>query len=583
MNFIRTGRSSNMKTGVVLAYAISLLAVRPVSAQAAQAAVNSAPSAAVLSAQSAAAKSDPVLQAMQEELWRNENQLKMEDLARPYYIEYRLTDFEQFEAAAEFGAISTNQHARVRVLRVVVRVGDYKQDSYFGRTGQGITVTAPIETDVFSLRHALWLATDEAYKQAGESLAAKQALLKEMTPSEPVDDFARAQPLVELDPPAKIDANEDRIVHMLKAASGIYTEDPEVQLMSASARFVAVNDYFINTEGSITRHGKAFYNMSLGGTTQAKDGMRLDRTPTFVYGTSAEIPTEAKFVGEAQQVMATLKQLRDAPVVDEEYRGPVLLSPDASTDVLATLIGENAAGRKPQPGRGGRTVGSFASFYKTRVLPPFVTVVDDPTQTTFHGQSLTGSYKFDDDAVRVAPLTVIDKGQLVNYLMGRQPIADFPASNGHDRAQPGGAPIPNFGVLILTGTEAETPAQLKQKLIDMCKDQGKPFGYRVETFGGITSPRLLYRVWANDGHEELVRGATLNELDVRGLRNDLIAVGNDQYVSNRTGNLPETVISPSMLFDELEIRRDDRAKSKLPEYPAPPISAAAAGASKSSN
>jgi hypothetical protein len=118
---------------------------------------------------------------------------------------------------------------------------------------------------------------------------------------------------------------------------------------------------------------------------------------------------------------------------------------------------------------------------------------------------------------------------------------------------------------------------LKKKLIQMCKDQGRPYGYRVETFGGLTSPRLLYRVWANDGHEELVRGALLNELDVRGIRNDLIAVGNDMFVSNRSGNVAGTVISSSMLFDELEIRRDDRAKAKLPEYPAPPISGAGTG------
>jgi hypothetical protein len=73
----------------------------------------------------------------------------------------------------------------------------------------------------------------------------------------------------------------------------------------------------------------------------------------------------------------------------------------------------------------------------------------------------------------------------------------------------------------------------------------------------------------------LVRGALLNELDIRGLRNDLVAVGNDQFVSNRSGAIPATVISPSMLFDELEIRRDDRAKTKLPEYGAPPLGAPA--------
>jgi TldD protein len=528
------------------------------------------PTAAVLAAQAAAANSDPILQAMLAELTRSKEQLKMESVARPYYLEYRITDVEQFDGESEFGAMVFGQRWHARALRAVVRIGDYKQDSYFGQ-GQGETQSAPVENDVYALRHALWLATDTAYKAAGEALAAKQAMMKTLTLNQSVDDFAHAEPLVAIGPLAKLQFDESRVSHMLQAATGLYREDPEVQLLSASARFTVVNEYFVNSEGSVTRRGQTLFATAINGSTQAKDGMRLDRSPSWLVATPEELPTEAKFVADARLVMSTLKQLREAPIVDEEYRGPVMLSPDASSDVLATLIGDNAAGRKTQPGRGGRTVGQFASAFKSRVLPPFVTVVDDPTQSTFQGHSLTGSYQFDDDGVKVAPVTVIEKGQLINYLIGRQPIPDFPASNGHDLAPLGGAPQPHYGVLTLRGSEALSPDALKQKLIQICKDQGKQYAYRVETFGGLTSPRLLYRVWANDGHEELVRGALLNELDIRGLRNDLIAVGNDQFVSNRSGGIPSTVISPSMLFDELEIRRDDRAKSKLPEYSAPPL------------
>jgi TldD protein len=529
-----------------------------------------APSSTVLAAQAAAANADPILQAMLAELTRSKDELKMESVARPYYLEYRITDIEQYEGDAEYGSLVINQRWHQRALRAVVRIGDYKQDSYFGQ-GQGETELAPVENDVYALRHALWLATDTAYKEAGEALAAKQAMMKTLTLNENVDDFAHAEPLVAVGPLAKMQFDEPRVTHMLETASALYREDPEVQLLTTSAQFAVVNEYFVNSEGSVTRRSQTRYRTAISGTTQARDGMRLDRSPEWLVANPEEIPTEAAFVANAKLVMTTLKELREAPVVDEEYRGPVMLSPDASSDVLATLIGDNAAGRKTQPGRGGRTMGQFASAFKSRVLPPFITVVDDPTQSTFQGHSLTGSYSFDDDGVRVAPVTVIEKGQLINYLVGRQPIPDFPASNGHDLAPLGGAPQPHYGVLTLRGSEAASPAELKAKLIQMCKDQGKPYAYRVETFGGLTSPRLLYRVWANDGHEELVRGALLNELDIRGLRNDLVAVGNDQFVSNRSGNIPGTVISPSMLFDELEIRRDDRAKSKLPEYPAPPL------------
>jgi len=102
-------------------------------------------------------------------------------------------------------------------------------------------------------------------------------------------------------------------------------------------------------------------------------------------------------------------------------------------------------------------------------------------------------------------------------------------------------------------------------------DQGKAYGYRVDTLGPGNSPRLLYRVYAKDGHEELVRGAVFSELDIRALRSDLIAVGNDPLVSNRASGAPTTIISPSLLFDELEVKRADTSKDKLPEYPAPPL------------
>jgi hypothetical protein len=35
--------------------------------------------------------------------------------------------------------------------------------------------------------------------------------------------------------------------------------------------------------------------------------------------------------------------------------------------------------------------------------------------------------------------------------------------------------------------------------------------------------------------------------------------------------VPETIIAPSLLFDELEVKRADTSKEKLPEYPAPDL------------
>jgi hypothetical protein len=109
-------------------------------------------------------------------------------------------------------------------------------------------------------------------------------------------------------------------------------------------------------------------------------------------------------------------------------------------------------------------------------------------------------------------------------------------------------------------------------MLEIVREQGKPYGYFVDTLGPGNSPRLLYRIWEKDGHQELVRGAVFNELDVRTLRNNLVAAGNDPLVSNRPGGLPTSVVAPSILFDELQVKRADTSKDKLPEYPPPALS-----------
>jgi len=518
----------------------------------------------------AATGGDPLLEALLTELDRSKAQLKMDQVAAPYYIEYRVNDVDEYQAEAAFGAVRESQRVRYRVLRVVVRIGDYKQDSYYNQ-GMGETNILPLDNDPIALRHQIWLATDEAYKAAGEALTEKQAALKQFSAeTNPVDDFAKAPVVAAVEPTVSLQVDAAAWKKTLEDVTSLYRQYPDVQSVSASARFSAVNEYLVNSEGTVTRSGKKTYNVTLNSSAQAADGMRLSRNPFWMVAKGEELPTRDALLADARKTLDTLVALRQAPIVEEEYRGPVLFAPDAANDVVASLLGANVLGRKPQLGRPNRTVGAFATSFKTRVLPDFLTVVDDPTLRDFQGKSLVGTYEVDDDGVKAQPVTLVDNGTLINYLVGRQPIRDFPASNGHGRAGTGTYPAPNLGVLLLKSKEAQSPQELKKRVIQMITDQGKPYGYRVETLGPGNSPRLLYRVYP-DGHEELVRGAVFSELDVRALRSDLIAVGNDPLVSNRTGGIATTVISPSLLFDELEVKRADTSKDKLPDYPAPPL------------
>jgi TldD protein len=512
---------------------------------------------------------DPVLQAMRTELERSKSALKLEGMAAPYYIDYRVVDMDAYAAEAAFGALRTDVHARFRFLRVVVRVGDYKQDSFFGQ-GQGAMDFMPLDNDVVALRHQIWLATDNAYKAATEALTAKQAQLKQYTVDQPVDDFARAEPVVAIGPLAQLDSDSQPWGKMLQDASALYHTDPQIESFDSSLNFAAVTRYFVTSEGTLVRSGQTVYNLRIAGTTQAADGMRLDRSHEYSVTDAKELPSKETLLADTTKLLSTLKQLRDAPIVDEEYRGPVMFSADAAANVFSDLVGDNILGLKPDLGQPARTKGAFATSYKSRVLPDFLSVVDDPTLASINGRTLMGKYEVDDDGVKAMPVSVIENGKLVNYLIGREPIRDFPTSNGHGRARlPQNYPGPSLGNLIVRASESSSPAELKKKLIELCQQRELPYGYYVETLGPQRVPRLLYKVWAKDGHEELVRGATFGDLDTRTLRNDLIAAGNDVNVENHPLSIPHSIVNPSILFDELEVKRANANKDKLPEYPAP--------------
>jgi predicted Zn-dependent protease len=521
------------------------------------------------------ASGDVVLRALREEMERSKANLKLENVPAPYYIEYRVTEIDQFEASAVFGALRHQQHTHGRLLRVVVRVGDYKQDSFYG-TGEGTIDLVPSDDDVFAIRHRLWLATDRAYKAASEALSAKQAALKQLKVDEPVDDFAKAPALEAVAPLARFSSTDfTSWLHLLEEASAQYRSDKDLENFESSLRFTVENRYFLNSEGTVARSGRAHYVISVAGSTQAADGMLLQRSHADQGNDLKELPSREEFLKTTVRIRDTLKLLRDAPVVDEEYRGPVLFSNDAAATVVTDLVEPNVLGKKPQLGENARTTGKWSSSYKARVLPDFINVFDDPTISTISGQPLFGNYTLDDEGVKAQRVPLVEKGQLVSYLVGRQPIRDFPASNGHGRAAAAAAPAPDPGNLILQSTDPQADAGLKRKLIDLCRQRDLPYGLYVETMGPKLEPRLLYRIWTKDAHEELVRGGVFGDLDVRSLRGDLIAAGTAPAVEDRSEPVWFSVASPALLFDELQVKRSQAAKQKLPEYPAPALSQAA--------
>jgi TldD protein len=520
------------------------------------------------------AEKDPVLKSMLIELDRSRDQLQLKGFEKPFFLQYRIEDIEDYQAKGDFGASVGDEHRHQRLARVTVRVGDYKIDSSTAR-GDGSVQLAALDNDPLALRAGLWQATDQAYKAALKAYAQKQSQLKQVQTPPQQDDFSHETPVVSLEDTVRLDVDAPAWIKRMCDTSGLYRTDPtlkagekEVQYATAIFHARSVNSYLVSSEGAIIRKGVTSYEESFAVGTQAADGMHLDRS----YGSNGvslkDLDSVEVFNQRAKVLVASLADLRKAPLVEEEYHGPVLFSADASSDAIHELVASAVTALRPDLGTEARTKGAFASSYHARVLPEFLDVVDDPSMTTFDGKTLVGAYKIDDEGVPAQPVKLITDGRLENYLIGREPVRDFPKSNGHGRAALTGPARPQISVLNVTAHEGFSDADLNQKMLALAKDRGLKSVYFVETLGPEMTPRLLYRV-SIDGKRELVRGATLDDLDQRALRSGVVAAGKKPFIANYDGGVPETILAPALLFDDVTVKRANEKNDKLPFYPPP--------------
>lgn len=520
-----------------------------------------------------------MLAAMQAELAREQASLLLPGMQRPYFIEYRLDDIARYEAIANYGALTREEDVHQRVVRVTVRVGSYEHDNSSAK-GEGTAQLGPEENNPEALRYALWLATDDAYKTALRAYASKQAALKQFETERREADFAQGKPTTHIDPLRHIELDRPEWLRRIVEASGLYATAPEVrsfadavQYSTANLRAVAVNSTLVNTEGTVTRDGYTGYsaNISVGG--QAADGMRLGRENGSTATTAAQLESWPAFRQRTLDDLQSFNDLRTAPVVAaEDYHGPVLFSGDAAADVFNRLFLPNIEADRPEPGTTARTTGAYNSSLHSRVLPDLLSVIDDPTLTSFDGQSLLGSYAVDNEGTPAKRVDLVKAGKLEAYDIGREPVRDFAESNGHGRAAPGQPAHSRAGVIIVTPAHALSPAEMEARLLALAKEQNRDV-YFVETLFGELSPRVLYLVHP-DGTRKLVRGAVFDELDNRSLRSSIVAAGGTPFVAQSLGVIPQTTITPEILFDDIGVKRASEEQQKLPYYPPPPIAGA---------
>lgn len=579
---------------------------------------------------------DQTLHAMRDEMARAKSRLSLTipgltQPVTPYYIEYRLLDLDVREVVGDFGALLSTTHTRTRFMDVSARVGDYKRDSsnfvsddgfrgFIGPTG-----SVGIDRDYDSLRQDLWIATDQAFKEAAETYSRKQAYLGTLARQTDIDDFSKAEPMHIVEPLAAPDWSNRNWEQEARDTSAALRAFPQLYESRVTYYLVYATEYLVTSEGTEIRSNRSFASIESALNTLADDGVPV----SHFYATYVPRPGDLPGVDAVKKSLnvtgTELMALRSAPTIPD-YTGPVLFEARAAAPLVAEILGPALNGARPPisfspvmeqllTGLGGKS--DWVSRIGARVLPTTVTVVDDPTANDFQGKPLIGGYAVDQEGVRAQKVTLVENGMLRGELMSRRPGPDLGQSNGHGRAAFLSDATPTMSNLFFTSHEGIPPGEVKKEFLQACKEEKldyclvvremdnpsisllhqEDFQELLASFGGGAGtgdrlPLLMYRVYPNDGREELIRGSRLIGMDARSLRK-LTAVGNDSFVFNymqsqvagfagtafgafgsAQNGLPASVVAPSILFPEVEVRGARGEPKRLPILAPPQLSAA---------
>jgi TldD protein len=535
-----------------------------------------------------APKPSPLLGAMKAELDRSMATLGHLDPAA-YFIGYTLTDSQRATVSGSNGALLQSDENRNRWLEVAVRTGGYDLDNTHKVDGRqpptgGPGTNAPLDDDSGVLRRVLWLETDKQYRAASEALikikTGKEVKVQTVEGNAP--DFSREKPQVSTGPWVSFSLDRKPWEQRVRDYTAYFRQSPAVINSIVTFTALAQNTVQLTSEGTQLQFGQVRYRLELFIQGKAADGMDIDRYYNFDWVNAADAPDDKAVLAASAQLRKEMEGLVVSPLNDPTV-GPALLTGRAAAVFFHEVFGHRAEGHRQKDVNEGQT---FAKKVGEPILPDFLSIVDDPTLKKLGNQDLLGYFQYDDEGVIAQRVSLVDHGVLKNFEMSRSPLVGFPKSNGHGRRQIGAAPVSRQGNLIVESNKTVTFPQLRAKLIELIKQQNKPYGLLIDDIaGGFTftgrgqpqafqvEPLVVYKVFPDGRPDELVRGVDIVGTPLAALTK-IVATSDTTEVFNgycgaESGYVPVSAASPAILTSELEVQKKQSATDRPPILPPP--------------
>jgi len=532
--------------------------------------------------------SETLLRAMQDEMRRTIEELRLEEMAAPYFVAYTVLETHSLELQGTFGAIERPREASSRRVQVEVRTGKREFDNrhFVGRQGRAyrpMTGNLPVEDDYDALRTEMWALTDRAYKLALEGLARKtvyretnniQDVLPDLS-EDPVESHRETLAT----PPLDREAWEQNV----REISAVFRRFPAIQSNSVDLAWRAQHVYFVDSEGRSYVKPAHWFELEMEAEGQADDGMVQSDERRMLWLDLSQVPSVDRLKAAAERLAGEVTALTAAPKV-ETYLGPVLLEGQAAGEFFSQLLASSLASPREvwveqKWSEKYFKAGALTNRLGLRVISPIFDVIDDPTREEFEGKPLLGHYRIDEQGISAQRVALVDDGILRDLLMSRSPTKERTRSNGHGRGGFSAPAAAVIGNLFITPSTRMPLEKMKRRLRDEARAFGLDHGMLVrrlakESRGSenlLSAPVLVYEVDVETGEERLIRDAEFNAVTLRALR-DIIASSGEMHVYNlskpgafrSSASSRASVIHPSVLLSEMELVETERKPSQLP-------------------
>ena len=516
-----------------------------------------------------------IFKAMGDEMLRTREQLQIQGIPTPFYVSYTVGRTRQFNVIGALGSIITSVESPWMMQGAVqLFLGDYHRNTNIME--QTTPVALPAEVDYYGIRRGFWLSSDMMYKMSLQLLLKKTEYLKEnpLSPEEEaLDDWSQVSTVVHhAERENEFVVDLPAIENIVKEMSAVFLNYKELYNTCVFFSGSGTDVYKLTSEGVSLKFPLASTIIRVVAEVKTPEGSPISDLFTIEVENPEDLPSLEELKKQVMEFADNLMNLRDAPLVEEFYTGPVMFEDAAVAFLFARNLLQKGALFANRT-FGSKNAGGLAGRFGGQIIDKRLSVKNYTTMKTYKDQELAGYYEMDAEGISPLPeLVLVDHGVFKAMLNGRTPAMNALQSTGSSRLNAMGS---DFTCLTAPGTihvqvdKGTKPEKMRSNLLKEAKAKGLKYVYIVRTMAGPAS--RIFRVDVKSGEETQVRAANLSFITLSKLM-ELKDISSTECVGNYlwNGACFSSMIYPSaVVVSNVDINKVPSKPSKEPELKYP--------------